>query len=104
MARKMMSGNGWSFEPAGGERNKDVVVSLPDDRQKARVALEKRARGKEVTVVSGFVLSEEDRAGLARKLRKACGAGGTDSAGTMEVQGDHRERVKTLLSARGWTV
>lgn len=101
--KKMLSGNGWSFEPAG-EAVREDAVSLPDAKQKAAVKLEKRARGKEVTLVSGFVLSPADRKALAQELRKAVGAGGADSEGAIEVQGDHREKVTALLLARGWKV
>lgn len=103
MAKKIMSGNGWSFEPAGAKLPEEIV-SLPDERQKATVKLEKRAKGKEVTLVGGFTLSEADRKALAAALRKACGAGGADSAAGIEVQGDHRDKVKGLLLGRGWTV
>ncbi|MDR1745482.1 MAG: translation initiation factor, partial [Planctomycetota bacterium] len=80
MAKKLMSGDGWSFEPAG-KPAETAVVSLPDGMQKAAVRLEKRARGKEVTVVSGFVLSDADRKALGAALRKSCGAGGGDAPG-----------------------
>lgn len=103
MAKKMMSGDGWSFEPAAGKQAAEEV-SLPDDRQKASVKLEKRAKGKEVTVVTGFALTGADRKTLAAALRKACGAGGADSAAGIEVQGDHRDRVRAFLVGKGWTV
>lgn len=103
MAKKLTSGNGWSFEPAGGGGGEEAA-SLPPEKQKAAVKLEKRARGKEVTTVTGFVLSAEDRKALGQELRKACGTGGSDSEKGVEVQGDHREKVKALLLARGWRV
>lgn len=103
MAKKLTSGNGWSFEPAGGGE-KPETVSLPDSAQKATVKLEKRAKGKEVTLVTGFVLSPADRKNLAALLRKACGAGGADSDAGIEVQGDHREKIKAALAARQWKV
>lgn len=103
MAKKLLSGDGWSFEPAGDGKEEETV-SLPDDRQKASVKMEKRAKGKEMTVVSGFVLSEADRKALAAALRRACGAGGGDGDGYIEVQGDQREKIKTFLSGRGWSV
>lgn len=102
-SRKLVSGQGWSFEPADAERKEDIV-SLPDARQSAKVALAKRAKGKEVTLVTGFVLSPADRRELAAELRRACGSGGTDSDAGVEVQGDHREKVKRLLAGKGWNM
>lgn len=103
MAKKLVSGNGWSFEPAAAAKP-EQTLSLPDEKQKASVKLEKRAKGKEATVVAGFVLSDADRKALAAALRKACGAGGSDSPEHVEVQGDHREKVKAILSGKGWRV
>lgn len=102
-SKKLVSGQGWSFEPAGTERREEVV-SLPDAKQAAKVGLVKRAKGKEVTLVTGFVLSPADRRELAAELRRACGTGGTDSDAGVEVQGDHREKVKRLLAGKGWSV
>ena len=103
MAKKLTSGAGWSFEPANSGRD-EAIESLPDARQKVTVKLEKRAKGKEATVVSGFVLADADRKALAATLRKACGAGGSDAPGHVEVQGDHREKVGKMLAERGWSV
>jgi translation initiation factor 1 len=103
MAKKLLSGKGWSFEPAAGG-GAEETVSLPPDRQKATVTLEKRAKGKEVTLVAGFVLSDADRKELARALRKACGAGGAESPAGIEIQGDHRDKVKARLAEKGWKV
>lgn len=103
MAKKLLSGDGWSFEPAGGGAERDVL-SLPDGSQKASVKLEKRAKGKETTVVSGFVLSAADRKELAKALKKACGSGGSDTEAGIEVQGDHRDKVRAYLTAKGWRV
>ncbi|MCC8180117.1 MAG: translation initiation factor [Planctomycetes bacterium] len=99
--KKLLSGTGWSFEPADVER-KDTVQSLPDAEQKATLRLEKRAKGKEVTVLSGFVLSDPDRKALAAGLKKRCGTGGGEAPGSIELQGDHRDQVRSNLIQRGW--
>ncbi len=101
MPRKMLSGNGWSFEPAAGTGEKEPV-SLPDTQQKAKIKLEKRAKGKEVTLVSGFVLSTADRKTLCTALKKTCGSGGSDTEAGMEIQGDHRDKIHAFLAAKGW--
>jgi translation initiation factor 1 len=60
--------------------------------------------GKTVTAVYGVPLAPDALAVLAKRLRSACGAGGTAKEGVIEVQGDHCERVVALLGAEGYTV
>ncbi len=70
-----------------------------------RVSRESKGRGgKTVTVVRGLTLDVTALAALGKRLRSACGAGGTAKDGALEVQGDHAERVIELLRADGWTV
>ena len=59
-------------------------------------------RGKTVTVVRGLTPGELDAA--AKELKRQCGTGGTAKDGTIELQGDHREKAAALLRARGHTV
>ncbi len=70
-----------------------------------RVGRETKGRGgKAVTLVRGVPLPAEALAALAKKLRSACGAGGTVKDGVLEVQGDHAERLMALLQAEGFKV
>ena len=69
----------------------------------ARVTREKQGRGgKTVTVVRGLPLDADALAALGKRLRTACGAGGTAKEGVLEVQGDHTERVVAFLVAAGY--
>lgn len=101
--KKMLSGNGWSFEPADAAPAEEVV-SLPPEKQKVTLKLEKKPKGKIATRVSGVVLSDADRKKLAAELKKRCGGGGTDAADWIEVQGDHRDVVREHLTKLGWHV
>jgi len=59
--------------------------------------------GKTVTVVTGFTgigLPEKEQ--LAKKIRAACGCGGTVKDGQIEIQGDQRETVARILSEAGF--
>ncbi|MHC4947833.1 MAG: translation initiation factor [Planctomycetota bacterium] len=78
-------------------------VRRPSD-QAATVRLEKRRKGKVVTTVSGLDPVASDLAAIVRRLKAACGAGGTVSDGVVEVQGDHREKVAETLAAMGYPV
>jgi translation initiation factor 1 len=61
--------------------------------------------GKGVTVVSGLALAPDALAALGKRLRSACGAGGTVRRdGTLELQGEHRDAVVALLEAEGHRV
>ncbi len=70
-----------------------------------RVGRETKGRGgKAVTLVRGLPLGADALAALGKQLRAACGAGGTQKDGVIEVQGDHVERLSALLQQQGWTV
>ncbi|WP_028311225.1 translation initiation factor Sui1 [Derxia gummosa] len=67
-----------------------------------RVMRETKGRGgKTVTIVRGLPLDEAALAALGKKLRTACGSGGTVRDGVLEIQGDHADRLVALLMAEG---
>ena len=70
-----------------------------------RVSRETKGRGgKAVSVVKGLPLDADALAALGKKLKTACGSGGTVKDGVIEVQGDHCERLLALLKAEGFAV
>ena len=62
----------------------------------------KGRKGRGVTVVTGLPLSEAELAELGADLKRRCGSGGTVKAGSIEIQGDHRDLIVAELTARGW--
>ena len=82
----------------------EAVQTLPPARQKLRVGIDRRARsGKQVTLVSGFVGTQEDLEALGRTLKTRCGVGGSAKDGEILIQGDHRDRVVALLTEMGYS-
>ena len=70
-----------------------------------RVGRESKGRGgKAVTLVRGLSLDADALAALGKRLRSACGAGGTVKNGVLEIQGDHCERVVAWLANEGFAV
>ena len=68
----------------------------------ARIRRETGGRGgKTVTTIAGLALDEAALAALARRLKTACGTGGTVRDGTIELQGDHRDAVLAFLAKEG---
>jgi translation initiation factor 1 len=59
--------------------------------------------GKTVTVIDGFVgIGLPEKELLAKKMRNACGCGGTVKDGAIEIQGDQREKIAAILSEAGF--
>jgi translation initiation factor 1 len=70
---------------------------------RVRVGRETSGRsGKGVSVITGLPLSAADLEALATKLKKLCGAGGAVKDGSIEIQGDHRDRLVTELIKLGY--
>jgi translation initiation factor 1 len=72
---------------------------IPPAGQTARLSVEKRRKGKVVTVVRGLSGEDNDLPALLTRLKSACGAGGTLDGEALEIQGDHRDRIAELLGA-----
>lgn len=102
MAKKS-SGDGWSFRPAdsAAEPLRTTRSAAPAEHR-VTVVVEKRAKGKLVTVLGDLTLTEADLKKLAKTLKSACGTGGTARVDTIELQGDCRERVVAWLTSNGW--
>ncbi len=77
---------------------------IAPDRQTARVSVEKRKKGKLVTLVRGLPETGNDLPGLLVRLKNACGAGGTLKESVIEIQGNHAVRVTELLKGIGFRV
>lgn len=83
---------------SAGEPTKetDGIVRIRRDR--------KQRGGKTVTVITGVPASEEVLTALAQQLKKLCGSGGTVKDGTIEIQGDHCDKVQAKLAEMGYKV
>ena len=70
-----------------------------------RVGRETKGRkGAGVTTIQGLPLDDAALAVLCTQLKKRCGTGGTLKDGVIEIQGEHRDKVVTELSAQGYKV
>ncbi|MCR4613021.1 MAG: translation initiation factor [Bacteroidaceae bacterium] len=86
------------------EEESTETETLPKQQQKLRVRIEKNHRGgKVVTIVSGFVGSDDHLRELGRFLKTKCGVGGSQKDGELLVQGDFKEKVVQLLKSYGYT-
>lgn len=77
---------------------------IPPEKQTARLSLEKRKKGKFVTVVRGLAAEANDLPALLNRLKNACGAGGGLDGDLLEIQGDQVDRVRKLLEELGYKI
>ena len=70
-----------------------------------RISRERKGRkGAGVSLITGVPLDGKGLKDLAKQLKQKCGTGGTVKAGTIEIQGDHRDVLKHELVKQGYTV
>jgi translation initiation factor 1 len=90
-----------SFEFSYGES--DNSETLPPARQNLKVSLDKSMRaGKQVTLVKGFVGTDEDLNTLGKVLKSKCGVGGSVKDREIIIQGDHRDKIVQILIKDGY--
>lgn len=85
------------------EENEETDETLAPEQQKLIVKIDRKGRaGKQVTLVQGFIGTEEDLSALGRALKVKCGVGGTAKDGEITIQGDFRDRIVALLTEMGY--
>jgi translation initiation factor 1 len=110
--QKSEIGSRRSEQPAGEKKSnacpsiRSPVSEIRNPKNRGRVDITRQTAGrggKTVTVVSGFLgIGQPEKEQLAKKMQKACGAGGTVKDGCIEIQGDKREPVAKILAEAGF--
>lgn len=80
-----------------------AVPDLPPNQQNLRVEATRSGRkGKTVTVIRGFQTQPTTLTDLLKQLKAQCGTGGTLKDNTLEIQGDHKQKIVQILLDLGY--
>jgi translation initiation factor 1 len=110
MAKKLNSFDGLVFSTNPNQeldafQETEEPATLKNAKQDLRILLDKKQRrGKEVTLVTGFIGKEDDLKELGKKIKTKCGVGGTIKNGEILIQGDFRQKIFEILTSHDYKV
>lgn len=107
MSKKRPTGVVYSTNPDFQYQYDDEpeASTLPPEQQRLRVSIDRHHRGgKIVTLVTGFIGTDDDLQALGKMLKGKCGVGGSAKDGEIIIQGDQQDKVRSALTAAGYKV
>ena len=92
-----------AYREFGEEEPESELSELPPNQHKLKIEASRKGKGgKTVTIVSGFQVSPETLISLTKTLKNQCGAGGAMKDNTIEIQGDHRQKLLEIVTKLGY--
>ena len=80
-----------------------VCQEMAREQQRISVYSTKRKYGKIVTIISGLDEKQLDLNELTKALKSKLACGGTSKNGRIELQGNHKTRIKGVLAGMGFS-
>lgn len=79
-----------------------MCEEIAREQQSVIISVDSRRYGKFVTVIDGIDENDIDINDLSKQLKNKCATGGTYKDGRIELQGDHKKKVKAVLEHMGF--
>ncbi|MDO3695018.1 translation initiation factor [Wenyingzhuangia sp. chi5] len=87
------------------DNGEETTETLPNNKQQLEAVFSNKGRGgKIVTIIRGFVGTDEDIKALGKNLKNKCGVGGSIKDGEIIIQGNHRDKIMEILTKDGYKV
>jgi translation initiation factor 1 len=100
---KLVYSTGQTVPRKEKEPEKIPTGHIRPSQQRVTVRLDRKSRGgKAVTVIEGLLLSQRDMETLLKQLKSKLGTGGTLKDDSLEIQGDHRTNIISILEVMGY--
>lgn len=96
-----------AYQEFGGSDNSQAleraVPDLAPERQDLRIQATRSGRkGKTVTIITGFQHKPETLSKLLKQLKAKCGTGGTVKDNSLEIQGEHKQKLLEIVTKLGY--
>ena len=103
-AKKRARGVVYSTDPDFNYQyeGQDQEQTMPPAGQNLRIHLQSLKGNKKLTLVKGFIGTDDDLRELGSMLKSACGVGGSVKEGDIYIHGDQRDKVLSLLHSNGY--
>lgn len=83
----------------------DENETLQPNKQNLKVSIDRKKRkGKSVTLIEGFIGTEDDLKDLAKTLKTKCGVGGSAKDGQIMIQGEFKQKIADILKGLNYKV
>ena len=104
--KKLYTTNGIVYSTASDfmpEEKQEEEITLPIHEQLLKVEVDSKHRGgKTVTIIEGFIGSQNDLDILSKQLKSHCATGGSIKNKEIIIQGDNREKIMQWLKKTGY--
>ncbi len=92
---------GDSWETSKLKEKKTGFTKISKAEHQLVFTFEKR-KGKPVTLVGRFYMSDKEKKDILKLLKKKLACGGAIKDEWLELQGDVKDKIITILEANGW--